>query len=150
MKRDFLRIVLAAGWLVTLSLPAAQAQNSDTATERLRCPERPNCVNSRVDRDLPPLQHSGPPDSAIRRLKATLAGFPEATIEQETASALEVIFTTSLGFRDQVIFVVDEDGKQIDFRSRSLIGYYDFGKNRSRMRAFSSAFARTPDAKAPR
>lgn len=82
-------------------------------------------------------------------MKATQAGFPEATIEQETASALEVIFTTSLGFRDQVIFVVDEDGKQIDFRSRSLIGYYDFGKNRSRMRAFSSAFARTPDAKAP-
>lgn len=150
MKLELFRIVLATACLATPSLLAlGQPLDSDTPAERLRCPDRPNCVNSRVDRDLPPLQHNGPPDSAMRRLKATLAGFPEATIEREAGLELEVIFTTRLGFRDQVTFVVDEAGKQIDFRSRSLIGYYDFGKNRSRMLIFSSAFARTSGANPP-
>lgn len=85
----------------------------------------------------------------MQRLKATLARFPEASIQRESASVVETIFTTPLGFRDQVIFVIDASGTKIDFRSRSLAGYYDFGKNRSRMREFSAAFASTPAAATP-
>jgi uncharacterized protein (DUF1499 family) len=51
-----------------------------------------------------------------------------------------VIFTTRVGFRDQVDFQIDEVAQRIHFRSRSLVGLYDFGKNRSRMQAFRARF----------
>ena len=144
--RTFLGAIVG---VLTLS-PAAIGQPAvDKVGELLHCPDRPNCVSSRVDRDLPPLVHNGPPGSALQRLKATLARFPEASIQRESASVVETIFTTPLGFRDQVIFVIDASGTKIDFRSRSLAGYYDFGKNRSRMREFSAAFASTPAAGTP-
>ena len=54
--------------------------------------------------------------------------------------SMEVIFTTPAGFRDQVDFVVDPDAKHIDFKSRSLFGVYDWGKNRSRMQEFRGRF----------
>ena len=142
MKTHNFRSRLAAilGLLVGPSLALAQPP-ADDISELLRCPDRPNCVSSRVDRDLPPLLHNGQPGSAMQRLKATLARFPEATIQRESGSVVETIFTTPLGFRDQVTFVIDSSGTKIDFRSRSLAGYYDFGKNRSRMREFSAAYA---------
>ena len=150
MKILFYRKVIGAILGTVIMSPAALGQPPvDESSELLRCPDRPNCVSSRVDRDLPPLLHNGPPGSARQRLKATLARFPEASIQRESGSVLETIFTTPLGFRDQVIFVIDDSGTKIDFRSRSLAGYYDFGKNRSRMREFSAAFATTAVAGSP-
>lgn len=74
-------------------------------------------------------------------LRATLASFPEAQIVRSDPLWLEVIFTTTLGFRDQVDFVLDAKTSEIHYRSQSLVGRYDFGKNRSRMTAFSERFA---------
>jgi len=53
---------------------------------------------------------------------------------------LEVVFTTSLGFRDLVDFRIDAQAQRIDYRSRSSFELFDFGKNRSRMSAFSARF----------
>ncbi|TEX44515.1 MAG: hypothetical protein CFR70_13670 [Rhodocyclaceae bacterium] len=144
MKNIFSRKILGAILgSFSISWAALGQPPVDESSELLRCPDRPNCVSSRVDRDLLPLLHNGPPGSALQRLKATLARFPEASIQRESGLVLETIFTTPLGFRDQVIFVIDDSGMKINFRSRSLAGYYDFGKNRSRMREFSAAFSTT-------
>jgi hypothetical protein len=35
---------------------------------------------------------------------------------------------------------IDSQSQRIDFRSRSLFGLFDFGKNRSRMQAFATRF----------
>ena len=78
----------------------------------------------------------------LARLRATLATFTEARIESADAGSLTAIFTTRLGFRDEVVFVPDPVQAHIHFRSRSLLGYYDFGKNRSRMEEVTSAFLR--------
>jgi uncharacterized protein (DUF1499 family) len=51
-----------------------------------------------------------------------------------------VIFTTTIGFKDQIEFRIDEASKRIDYRSRSKFGLYDFNKNRSRMQDFSASF----------
>jgi uncharacterized protein (DUF1499 family) len=89
---------------------------------------------------MAPLQFTGTPAQALGTLQATVATFPEATVVRSEAQAMEVIFTTPAGFRDQVDFRIDPQARRIDFRSRSLFGLYDWGKNRSRMREFATRF----------
>jgi uncharacterized protein (DUF1499 family) len=75
------------------------------------------------------------------KLQATIASFPEATVQQQDESTIKSVFTTPAGFRDDVIFLLDPQQHQIDFQSHSGLGLYDFGKNRSRMQAFTARFA---------
>ncbi|MGB4361642.1 MAG: DUF1499 domain-containing protein, partial [Rhodoferax sp.] len=107
----------------------------------LTCPRTSNCVNSLPGNGLAALRHTGDPGQGMALLRATLASFPEANIVRSDPLWLEVIFTTMLGFRDQVDFVLDAKTGEINYRSKSLVGRYDFGKNKSRMSAFSGRFA---------
>lgn len=124
-------------------MPAAAAE-ADAMAARLACPASPNCVNSLGVGGLPPLGYSGDVAQGAARLRATVAGFSEARIEADDGQSITAIFTTLLGFRDEVVFVFDPAQPVIHFRSRSLLGYYDFGKNRSRMQAVAERFAATP------
>jgi uncharacterized protein (DUF1499 family) len=112
----------------------------DSGSPELTCLIPSNCVNSRETGDLMPLRYAGTPAQALERLKATVATFPEATVVRADPLGLELIFTTPIGFRDKVDFRVDEQAHLIHFRSRSLFGLFDFGKNRSRMREFTTRF----------
>lgn len=113
------------------------------AIEReLACSLPSNCVDSLGTGSLVPLRFAGTPAQALAALQAALATFPEARVVESGPLALEVIFTTPVGFRDQVDFRIDTAGGRIHFRSRSLFGLFDFGKNRSRMAEFSARFAR--------
>ena len=86
------------------------------------------------------MRYAGTPAQALILLRATLTEFPEAQIVKDSSLALEVVFTTPLGFRDLVDFRIDAQAQRIDYRSRSSFGLFDFGKNRSRMMAFSARF----------
>lgn len=140
---------LTLAMLTTLMVVASAAQESGTASQPLpaarptdlSCPRTSNCVNSLAGSGLASLRYTGTPEQGMARLRATLASYPEATIVRSDALWLEVIFTTTLGFRDQVDFVLNAGSGEINFRSQSLLGHYDFGKNRSRMTAFSERFA---------
>lgn len=123
-----------------LPLEAAKQSAATDARAELACASAGNCVNS-FDSDGPgPLRFQGTPQQALETLQATLARFPEAQVVRSEPLALEVIFTTLLGFRDQVDFRIDPQGGRIDYRSKSRVGRYDFGKNRSRMREFVERF----------
>lgn len=111
---------------------------------QLACPASPNCVNSLGAGGLAPLAYIGTPEQGMAQLRAALATLDEASVQAADASSLTAVFTTRLGFRDEVAFVLDAPRQQIHFRSRSLTGYYDFGKNRSRMQAVAERFAQTP------
>ena len=113
---------------------------SDSGKQELACLLPSNCVNSRGTGDLVPLRYTGTPGQALETLRATSATFPEATAVRAEPLALEFIFTTPVGFRDQVDFRIDVQAQRIDFRSRSLFGLFDFGKNRSRMQEFATRF----------
>jgi uncharacterized protein (DUF1499 family) len=113
---------------------------SDSASPDLDCFLPSNCVNSQGTGDLVPLRYAGTPAQAMDLLQATVASFPEATVVRAEPLALELIFTTPVGFRDQVDFRIDGQAQRIDFRSRSLFGLFDFGKNHSRMREFATRF----------
>lgn len=107
--------------------------------EPLPCETTSNCVNS-ASEGLAPMVYTGDAARGLTLLKATLAHFPEATLTAGGPLRLELIFRTMLGFKDEVVFVLDPAGQRIQFRSRSLMGRYDFGKNRSRMEAVVAQF----------
>ena len=117
--------------------PVAVTQESRTA---LACTVPSNCVNSFDSSGLGPLRFEGSSMQALAALRATLAEFPEAKIVKTDGLSMETVFTTPLGFRDLVDFRIDTQAQRIDYRSRSSFGLFDFGKNRSRMTAFSTQF----------
>ncbi|GAC1414013.1 MAG: hypothetical protein NVSMB6_16080 [Burkholderiaceae bacterium] len=124
----------------TLTLPAPAAD--DTLIDpRLHCTLPTNCVNSRSSHGLAPLRFAGTGTQGLAVLQTTLASFPEATVKQQDESTITAVFKTPAGFRDNVIFLLDVQQQQIDFRSQSAFGLYDFGKNRSRMQAVTARFA---------
>lgn len=97
-------------------------------------------MNSVSDSALSPLTYQGTATQGMARLLRTFSGMPEVSITERNARFVTTIFTTTLGFRDEVVFVVAAEGGTIDYRSRSLLGLYDFGKNRSRMLDFIRRF----------
>lgn len=106
----------------------------------LACTLPSNCVDSLGTGGLAPLKYRGTPEQALARLEVTLKTFAEAQIVQREALALQIVFTTPQGFRDQVEFQINPTAESIDFRSRSLFGLFDFGKNRARMQKFALRF----------
>jgi uncharacterized protein (DUF1499 family) len=124
----------------TLPLPAPPA-NPMPIDPRLSCTLPTNCVNSRTSSGLAPLGFAGSGAHALALLQATLASFPEATIQQQDERAMTAVFTTPAGFRDHVIFLLNLQQQEIDYQSHSGFGFYDFGKNRARMLALTARFA---------
>ena len=121
-------------------LGACASTTPDSGSPGLTCLLPSNCVTSREGGDLMPLRYTGTPAQAMELLRATVATFPEATVVRADPLGMELIFTTPIGFRDDVDFRIDAQAQLIYFRSRSQIGLFDFGKNRSRMREFITRF----------
>ena len=142
MKSEFgvLALAILLGACAATAPSSNPAGASDSGSQELTCLLPSNCVDSRGTGNLVPLRYTGTPTQALDLLRATLATFPEATVVRAEPLALELIFTTPVGFRDQVDFRIDVEAQRIDFRSRSLFGLFDFGKNRSRMREFATRF----------
>ena len=120
--------------------PSGTAGGGDLGASGLACARSSNCVSTRGKDALAPLVYAGTPAQAVALIEATLKTFPEATVARSEPLSIVVIFTTRLGFRDQVDFQIDPSAQRIHFRSRSLVGLFDFGKNRSRMRDFAARF----------
>ena len=136
VKLATLLVNLLLALMLTLMAPMRSIAQQ---AESLPCDSSGNCVNS-ASEGLSPLVYAGDAARGLALLKATLAHFPEATLTTSGPLRLELIFRTMLGFKDEVGFVLDPAGQKIQFRSRSLLGRYDFGKNRSRMEAVAAQF----------
>ncbi|MBY0410078.1 MAG: DUF1499 domain-containing protein, partial [Burkholderiaceae bacterium] len=112
-----------AAQAVPPQMPEASATAQDTRTA-LACTVSSNCVNSFDSNGLTALRFEGTPMQAMAALKATVAQFPEAKIIRADALSMEVVFTTTVGFKDLVDFRVDVPSQRIDYRSRSSFGLY--------------------------
>ena len=145
IRLSILALLASAG--SALPLPALAAETTPI-DPRLSCTLPTNCVNSRTSSGLAPMHFAGTGAQGMAMLHATLASFPEATVLQQDEATITAVFTTPAGFRDDVIFLLDSQRQQIDFRSKSGFGLYDFGKNRSRMEAVTTRFAETVAATA--
>ena len=109
------------------------------------CPERPNCVASQAADDahrIAPLRFADAPRAAFARLVQTVAAFPGARVVTQRGEYLHAEFTSAtMGFVDDVEFVLDAPARTIHVRSASRLGYRDFGVNRERVEKIRSAFA---------
>jgi uncharacterized protein (DUF1499 family) len=112
------------------------------------CPSSPNCVCSQ-DRDkqhaIAPFSYTGTRQAAMARLARAITGMYGAKIVEQTADYLHAEYTTRwMRFVDDVEFYapgdVTGDGKLIQVRSASRIGYSDFGVNRKRVEAIRRRF----------
>ena len=107
------------------------------------CPGNPNCVNSQAGggkHGIGALAFSGDAAAAMQKLAGIVAALPGAQVIEGKADYLRVEFSTALmGFVDDVEFYCD--GKAIQVRSASRLGYSDFGVNRKRIEAIRSAFS---------
>ncbi len=62
-------------------------------------------------------------------------------IVSSTGSYLHTEFRSALfRFVDDVEFLLDDEGRQIHFRSAARSGYYDFGVNWRRMKEISEGY----------
>lgn len=112
---------------------------------RLRpCPDRPNCVSSQsVDpkHAIRPLSYQGTRADASERLLKVLGSMPRVQVVTATPDYIHAEFASRVfRFVDDVEFVFDNDGKYIQIRSASRLGYSDFGVNRKRVETIRDAF----------
>lgn len=117
-----------------------------SAPDRLaHCPDTPNCVSSQMAPDsahyVAPLAFAGPASAARRALRALLDARDDVTVEQVEARFIHAVFQTTIGFVDDVSFIVRPQRGVIDVRSASRMGYYDFGVNRRRVEALHADLA---------
>ena len=106
------------------------------------CPSSPNCVSSQaVDERhrIAPLEFSDDPDAAFARLKLVLGRRADTRIVDEKTGYLRVELRTTL-FVDDGEFLLDREGRVIQIRSASRLGYSDLGKNRSRVEQIRTQF----------
>jgi uncharacterized protein (DUF1499 family) len=107
------------------------------------CPSSPNCVSSQASDEnhaVAPIAISGDPSAAMRRLTSVVEAMPRTQVIETKPDYLRVEFTSRLlGFVDDVEFYCD--GKVIQVRSASRLGYSDLGVNRKRVEEIRRAFA---------
>ncbi|OGU13339.1 MAG: hypothetical protein A2076_11075 [Geobacteraceae bacterium GWC2_53_11] len=106
------------------------------------CPSSPNCVSSLAPDShfIEPLRFSGDAVAAFARLQTILASRSDTRIIAATGTTLQVEFRTLLGFVDDGLLVLDASAGVIHLRSAARLGYWDLGKNRSRMEEIRQQF----------
>jgi len=131
--------------LAVLSALATKPKNLGGNNSLLApCPNSPNCVSTQNSDDqhtIEAIVFDGPPEDAMRKLKAVLAVIPRMEIITETESYIHAEATSLIfRFRDDVEFFIDQQSNLIHFRSASRVGKSDLGANRKRMEEIRTAF----------
>jgi uncharacterized protein (DUF1499 family) len=111
------------------------------------CPNKPNCVSSQAaagDKKhyIEALTYSGEPAQAREWLEQAIAGVKRARLVVREANYWRAEFTSALWrFVDDVEFLFDDNGRRIDIRSASRVGYGDLGANRRRIEEIRRRFS---------
>lgn len=106
------------------------------------CPETPNCVSS-VDKNhyIKPLKAALTNSNPITVLAEVIANIDYAKMIKIEDKYIYAQFTTRLiGFIDDTEFYLDTNKGEIQMRSASRIGYFDFGTNRRRLELIRHLF----------
>jgi uncharacterized protein (DUF1499 family) len=108
------------------------------------CPASPNCVNSQAGdaaHAIAPFPVNGDPAAAFARLATLVAAQDGAKIVTQRGDYLHAEFrSATLGFVDDVEFLLDPATRTIAVRSASRLGYSDLGVNRKRVDRLRAAF----------
>ena len=141
MKR--LLIVVAASTLLAACGSAPQLGVKDA--KFLPCPSAPHCVSSTdadADKRIAPIEVSSA--AQWQRLQQTLLAMPRTTLLSRTENYLHVqVSTAIMRYKDDVELWYQPEAGEVQMRSSSRIGYYDFDTNRDRLEALRSAFLKS-------
>lgn len=101
------------------------------------CPGSPNCVTSQTGLEsqlMPALSFTDTQTAAQDRLRSLITAMPRAQIITDRPGYLHAEFRTpTIGYIDDVEFLLDAEQGLIHFRSAARLGYGDAGVNRNRM-----------------
>jgi len=122
--------------LMTSSMPAHAGPSLPP------CPAKPNCVSSQATDShyIAPFKVASDAVLAFGKLRELLAQRSDTKIIAADDSTIRVEFRTFLGFIDDGLFVLDPANGLIQVRSAARLGYWDLGKNRSRMEEIRRSF----------
>ena len=102
------------------------------------CPNSPNCVSSFEEKEsnayIEPLAYSShlKNEMVVKIIIDAVLDLEKVRLIEKKDKYIHFEFRTLLGFVDDVEFLINDESNQIDFRSASRLGYYDFKKNRNR------------------
>ena len=112
------------------------------------CKRTPNCVSSQADAHqdpghyIAPIRITGPARGVWAALKALLRSAPRVSLVADKENYLYAEFASrTMGFVDDVEFLLDEKAGVIHVRSASRLGRSDFGVNRDRIETIRSRIA---------
>jgi uncharacterized protein (DUF1499 family) len=126
--------------MVILMTANVQAGSAPTLPQ---CPARPNCVSSQAtdSHHIEPLKVTKDAWLSFERLRKLLVQRTDTKMISADDTTIRVEFRTLLGFVDDGLFVLDATNSLIHVRSAARLGYWDLGKNRSRMEEIRQAFS---------
>lgn len=137
-------VVLATAATMGLSACATTTRSANAARSIAACGWAPHCVSSinapGSSRHVDPIMYSGSREQAQAALINAIKRDPDARIEAGDLPTLRVTYRSTVGFVDEVTLAFGDSVGSIDVKSRSRIGFYDFGVNRRRMDALREAF----------
>jgi len=127
---------LAMVMLMTSNLQAGQVPSLPT------CPSKPNCVSSQATdkHHIEPIKIAVNDRLSFDKLRKLLAQRTDTKLISSDDTTIRVEFRTPLGFVDDGMFVLDSANGLIHIRSAARLGYWDLGKNRSRIEEIRQSF----------
>lgn len=110
------------------------------------CPAKPNCVSSQAtdSHHIEPFKVTEDAGVAFEKLLKLLTQRTDTKLVSSDDTTIRAEFRTALGFVDDGLFVLDSANGLIHIRSAARIGYWDLGKNRSRMEELRQSFESVP------
>lgn len=140
-----LRSFAAAAALILIAGCASAPQKSpDRADAITPCTLAPHCASSTNAPDsgfyVEPLRYNGSTEKAHAALIDVLKRQANAKINLDALPLVRSTFRTAIGFADDVSFAFRDEGKAIDVKSTSRLGFYDFGVNRRRVEQLRTEF----------
>lgn len=136
-----LPITVLASCAVTAPDHFTEPQARDRFTP---CPSAPHCVSSQASgispRHVAPFRYTSDTKQARQALLDVLRNSDKAKVVSNEDTFVHATFHTTVGFVDDVTFIVHPNKKYIDVKSSSRVGYYDFGVNRRRVERLRKQF----------
>ncbi len=97
---------------------------------------KPNAVSTQADdveKRVAPWPFKEDLAATVEAIQRAVSQYGGATLKQSDPNYLYYVFTTpTLHFHDDAEFYLDEDNREVHFRSASRAGYSDLGLNRKR------------------
>ena len=100
------------------------------------CPGTPNCVSSLAKdpaKRVEPFPLEGTSSQSMELLSAIIGSIPRATVVSSSPDRIQAQFRSLLGFVDDILFKLSDDGEVIHVRSAARTGSWDLGVNRRRV-----------------